>query len=134
MTDRQTVADMATFVRAHLAEAPIVYSTADASEVAQAQAAFGREQLAEKIEHAFGALAAKLVEEGVTRIAVGGGETSGAVVTALKADTLVIGPEIDPGVPALASVGDKSVRLALKSGNFGAIDFYDKALRALGET
>ena len=134
MTDRQTVADMATFVRAHLAEAPIVYSTADARQVAQAQAAFGREQLAEKIEHAFSALAAKLVEEGVTRIAVGGGETSGAVVTALKADTLVIGPEIDPGVPALASVGDKPVRLALKSGNFGAIDFYDKALRALGET
>ena len=47
--------------------------------------------------------------EGVTRIAVGGGETTGAVVTALEADTLVIGPEIDPGVPALASVGDKPV-------------------------
>jgi uncharacterized protein YgbK (DUF1537 family) len=133
MVGRQTVADAAAFVRAHLAEAPVVYSTADAGQVAQAQAEFGRQRLADKIEHVFGALAAKLVDEGVTRMAVGGGETSGAVVTALEADSLVIGPEIDPGVPALASVGDKPVRLALKSGNFGAIDFYEKALRALGE-
>ena len=41
-----------------------------------------------------------------------------------------IGPEIDPGVPALAVEGSP-VRLALKSGNFGAIDFYEKAAMIL---
>ena len=71
---------------------------------------------------------------GVTRLAVGGGETSGAVVTALGLGHFEIGPEIDPGVPALASSlqDGRPVRLALKSGNFGAPDFYAKALRILG--
>ena len=43
---------------------------------------------------------------------------------------LAIGPEIDPGVPALAGI-DVPVGLALKSGNFGADDFFDKALAAV---
>jgi uncharacterized protein YgbK (DUF1537 family) len=133
MSGRQKVADATAFVRDHLKDAPVVYSTAKHERVAQAQEKFGRQELADKIEHFFGALAAALVDEGVARIAVGGGETSGAVVTALKAESLIVGPEIDPGVPALAATGDRPVRLALKSGNFGAVDFYDKALHALGE-
>ena len=39
--------------------------------------------------------------------------------------------EIDPGVPALVSDGDPMLGLALKSGNFGATDFFEKALRAM---
>ena len=31
-----------------------------------------------------------------------------------------------------AAEGERPVRLALKSGNFGAEDFYDKALKLLG--
>jgi 3-dehydrotetronate 4-kinase len=53
-------------------------------------------------------------------------------VNALTADSLLIGPEIDPGMPALAMDGSP-VRLALKSDNFGAPDFYERALRVLGE-
>jgi len=68
----------------------------------------------------------------VALLVVGGGETSGAVVTALKIDQFRIGPQIDPGVPALAVEGDRPLRLALKSGNFGSSDFYEKALAALG--
>jgi uncharacterized protein YgbK (DUF1537 family) len=50
-------------------------------------------------------------------------------VAALGLDRLTIGPEIDPGVPALAgTVAGRPIRVALKSGNFGAVDFYDKAL------
>jgi uncharacterized protein YgbK (DUF1537 family) len=58
---------------------------------------------------------------------VAGGETSGAVVTALGVDQLRIGKLIDPGVSWAVSVGDKPVALALKSGNFGSIDFFSKA-------
>ncbi|MBV8447650.1 MAG: four-carbon acid sugar kinase family protein [Hyphomicrobiales bacterium] len=133
MAGSQKVTDAALFVRDHLDDAPAVYSTASPAKVAKSQEKFGRQELAEKIEHFFGALAAALVDEGVARIAVGGGETSGAVVTALKTESLIVGPEIDPGVPALAASGDRRVHLALKSGNFGALDFYDKALHALGE-
>lgn len=129
---RLTVDTAAEFVRLHRDQAPVVHSTADPERVAQAQERFGKARVAEAIEGFFGALARRLVDEGVVRLAVGGGETSGAVVTALGVERLAIGPQIDPGVPALAAEGERAVRLALKSGNFGSLDFYDKALGALG--
>jgi uncharacterized protein YgbK (DUF1537 family) len=119
------------FVMERIAQSPIVYSTAEPDAVAAAQARHSREAVAAAIERFFGELAAELVESGITRMAVGGGETSGAVVTALGVDRFSIGPEIDPGVPALAADGKRPVMLALKSGNFGAPDFYAKALRIL---
>jgi len=59
---------------------------------------------------------------------VAGGETSGAVVKALGVSGLRIGPQIDPGVPWTQTVGEPRLALALKSGNFGAVDFFTKAL------
>jgi uncharacterized protein YgbK (DUF1537 family) len=111
-----------------LAKSPIIYSSAEPEAVAAAQSRYGRDRLAGTIESFFGDLATRLVEVGVSRLVVGGGETSGAVVTALRIRSLRIGPEIDPGVPVLAADEPKAIRLALKSGNFGARDFYDKAL------
>jgi uncharacterized protein YgbK (DUF1537 family) len=61
----------------------------------------------------------------VRKILTAGGETSGAVVEGLSLAQLEIGPEIDPGVPALRA-GDTLV-LALKSGNFGSVDYFEKA-------
>ena len=71
------------------------------------------------------------MKRGVRRLVVAGGETSGAVVQALGIEALAIGPQIDPGVPWTASLGDPAIALALKSGNFGAEDFFEKALRML---
>jgi uncharacterized protein YgbK (DUF1537 family) len=111
---------------------PIVYSTADPERVAAAQERYGREEVTGTIERLFGDLALRLAKAGVRRIVVGGGETSGAVVQALGVDEMSIGPEIDPGVPALyAKLGAEPIGLALKSGNFGGPDFYDKALAVL---
>jgi uncharacterized protein YgbK (DUF1537 family) len=76
-------------------------------------------------------LARGLVGAGVGRLVVAGGETSGAVVSALDVTALRIGPEIDPGVPWTASIGKKPMLLALKSGNFGAPDFFTKAFHQL---
>jgi 3-dehydrotetronate 4-kinase len=130
--DGSMTADRAlAWVRMHADDEPLVYSSASPESVREAQALHGREQIAAAIETLLGTVAAALVREGFTRIAVGGGETSGAVVNALKLDAFSIGPEIDPGVPALA-VPASSLRLALKSGNFGADDFYAKALGRLG--
>ncbi len=108
----------------------MIYSSAAPDAVKAAQAQYGREAVAERIERLFADLAVRLAEAGVTRIVVGGGETSGAVATALGGKAFAIGPEIDPGVPALAVEGS-AIRLALKSGNFGAVDFYAKAARVL---
>jgi uncharacterized protein YgbK (DUF1537 family) len=132
MAGKVSIDSAAAFVHDHIDKAPVVYSTTDPARVAGAQERLGRDAVAQAIEHFFGALAARLLADGVARIVVGGGETSGAVVTAINADRLVIGPQIDPGVPALALEGERPVRLALKSGNFGAVDFYEKALRILG--
>ena len=108
--------------------APLIYSSADPADVAQAQTDFGREVVAGKIEALFADLAAQLAQRGVTRIVVAGGETSGAVVTGLRAQTLHIGPKLAAGVPAV-KVANRTLALALKSGNFGAKDFFTTALQ-----
>jgi uncharacterized protein YgbK (DUF1537 family) len=89
----------------------------------------GREHAGAMIERALAAIAQGLVATGVRRLVVAGGETSGAVVGALGVEGLLIGPEIDPGVPWTFSIGQPTLALALKSGNFGAPDFFTKAFR-----
>jgi uncharacterized protein YgbK (DUF1537 family) len=72
-----------------------------------------------------GMIARGLVEAGVRRLVVAGGETSGSVVGALGVKRLAIGHEIDPGVPwTLAEGSGAPMLLALKSGNFGGRDFF----------
>jgi uncharacterized protein YgbK (DUF1537 family) len=118
------------WARPRLGERPLlIYSTTDPPSVEKAQAALGREQAGHLIEQAMGTIAKELVAMGVRRLVVAGGETSGAVVTALGVEGLRIGAEIDPGVPWTASLGDPQLALALKSGNFGADDFFLRALK-----
>jgi uncharacterized protein YgbK (DUF1537 family) len=64
---------------------------------------------------------------------VAGGETSGACLQALKITQLKIGGQIDPGVPWCFGHAEPGVdmHLALKSGNFGAEDFFAKAFAML---
>jgi len=112
---------------------PLIYSSADPAVVADAQETFGGTIIAEKIENLFADLAANLANRGVERIVVAGGETSGAVVTGLSADVLKIGPRIAAGVPAI-SVSGRSLNIALKSGNFGDVDFFEQALDVLRGT
>ena len=62
------------------------------------------------------------------RFVIAEGETAGAVVKALGVEALAIGAQIDPGVPWTMSLGEPRIALALKSGNFGTPDFFEKAL------
>lgn len=110
---------------------PLAYSSADPDEVKRIQNKFGANIAATALEDFFGKTAILLVKLGINRLLAAGGETSGAVVEALDFTTLEIGPEIDPGVPALRA--DKDLVIALKSGNFGSIDFFEKAANLLGE-
>ncbi|HEX2527636.1 MAG TPA: 3-oxo-tetronate kinase [Geminicoccus sp.] len=116
------------FAQERLKDGPlIIYATAEPGEVAAAQTVLGRERAGELVEAAMAKLATGLVERGVRRLVVAGGETSGSVVSALKVSALRIGQKIDPGVPATVSVGDRPLALALKSGNFGTPNFLSKA-------
>jgi uncharacterized protein YgbK (DUF1537 family) len=105
----------------------IVYATAAADRVKAAQDKLGVEHAGALVEEALAEIARLLVREGVRQLIVAGGETSGAVVTALDVRSLRIGPTIDPGVPWTVSLGSTPIALALKSGNFGSTDFFTKA-------
>lgn len=113
-------------------DAPVlIYTSADPAEVAAIQARYGRDRAGAMMEAALGEIARGLVDAGARRIVVAGGETSGAVVSALGVTALRIGPEIDPGVPWTETLGTRRLALALKSGNFGGDDFFAKALGML---
>ena len=119
---------------AQKADCPIVvYSSADPEVVGEAQAKLGREEAGALVESAMADVARGLAAEGVDRLVVAGGETSGAVVSALGVEALRIGPEIDPGVPWCEAVQGQPLALALKSGNFGGEDFFETAFAMLDE-
>ncbi len=125
--------DVLAWAKPRLGSGPVlVYSTAAPEDVRAVQARFGREEAGAMIERLLGEVAKGLAAAGVTRLVVAGGETSGAVVGALGVSMLEIGPEIDPGVPWTRAADGQPLALALKSGNFGTIDFFTKSLALLG--
>lgn len=119
--------------------AVLVYATAPAEQVRAVQAELGAARVGAWVEACLARVAQGLVQAGVRRLVVAGGETSGAVVQALSVAQLRIGAPIDPGVPwTLAQVAPtpgapaEPLLLALKSGNFGSVDFFVKALAQVG--
>ncbi|WAS57371.1 four-carbon acid sugar kinase family protein [Burkholderia ambifaria] len=125
------VDDALAFARSHLPQPVLIYATTSPDEVKAVQQALGVEAAGHLVESTLAAIARGLRELGVRKFVVAGGETSGAVVQALDVKSLQIGAQIDPGVPATATIDTQPLGLALKSGNFGTVDFFDKALRAL---
>jgi uncharacterized protein YgbK (DUF1537 family) len=110
----------------------VIAASAPPDKVAAVQQLLGRDAAGALIEDAMARIAVALVAGGVRRLVVAGGETAGAVVSQLGVRSLRIGAEIDPGVPwTYAEGGDAPLLLALKSGNFGARDFFLKAFAVL---
>ncbi|MBT3171270.1 MAG: four-carbon acid sugar kinase family protein [Rhodospirillaceae bacterium] len=115
-----------------LGQKPIlIYASASPAEIAKAQAKHGRDKAGALVERALAKITKGLVKAGVGKLVLAGGETSGAAVQALGVRGLMIGKQIDPGVPWCMSLGDAPLHLALKSGNFGAPDFFTKAFKVL---
>jgi len=109
----------------------LIYATAAAPEVKHVQEELGAARAGQLVEQALARIAKGLVQAGARKLVVAGGETAGAVVSALGVRSLRIGPQIDPGVPWTQSLDDPPIALALKSGNFGSPDFFEKALAQL---
>jgi len=125
----KVVEEAMAFVEPLLAKGPVlVYATSAPEEVSAVQKQLGTAASGELVEQALAAIAQRMHQAGVRRFVVAGGETSGAVVNALDVKALQIGPQIDPGVPATVSIGATPLALALKSGNFGTVDFFSKTL------
>ena len=118
----------------HLGRGPIlIASSSTPDRIAALQARHGRDAAGHAIEQAMADIAEGLVQSGVRRLVVAGGETSGAVVDRLGIPGFLVGAEIAAGVPVLRAVGAKqgAMLLALKSGNFGGPEFVSDALKLM---
>lgn len=129
--ERLKPAEMAQWLLSHDG-IPLAYSSAEPSVIATVQEKYGRDVAAKSIEDFMAETARAVVAGGATKLISAGGETSGAAVEGLALTQLEIGPEIDPGVPALRAGPDLVV--ALKSGNFGGVNFFEKAATVLTGT
>ena len=119
------------WARERLAQGPIlIASSSTPDQVAALQVRHGRDAAGHAIEQAMADIAEALVQSGVRRLVVAGGETSGAVVDRLGIPGFLVGAEIAAGVPVLRTIGAKhcEMLLALKSGNFGGPEFFSDAL------
>ncbi len=125
----------------HLLAGPVlIYATAEPDAVRAVQAELGVERAGQLVEQALAAVTCGLVQQGVRQLIVAGGETSGACVQALDIKRLRIGLQIAPGVPWCHAPSPhapkngqymEGLHLALKSGNFGASDFFITAFDVL---
>jgi 3-dehydrotetronate 4-kinase len=117
-----------------ISQGPILIASSSTPEkVAALQARHGRDTAGHAIEQAMADIAGGLVNSGVRRLVVAGGETSGAVVDRLGIPGFLVGAEIAAGVPVLRAVGadNGEMLLALKSGNFGGPEFFSDALKLM---
>ena len=129
---RRVAAEALAWARPRLADGPVlIYASAAPARVRRIQKKLGAEKAGAMIERCLARIAKSLVDAGTGRLVVAGGETAGAVVGTLGVQALRIGAEIDPGVPWTMSVGEPRLHLALKSGNFGAPDFFTRAFEVL---
>ncbi|MFE5074699.1 3-oxo-tetronate kinase [Streptomyces halstedii] len=117
------------------AKPPLIYAVGDLADL-EDSAPHDGPAASELVERALAACATGLVAAGARRLLVAGGETSGAVVTALGVRTLAIGAPIAPGVTWARADGrahdrEHTVDLALKSGNFGDAAIFTEAWSAL---
>jgi 3-dehydrotetronate 4-kinase len=102
----------------------LIFATSTPEQVKAVQAQLGVEKSGELVENTLAAIAKGLVILGVGQLVVAGGETSGACVQAMGVTHLRIGTQIAPGVPWTHT---GALHLALKSGNFGSVDFFTEA-------
>ena len=84
------------------------------------------------VEHALARIARGLVAAGTQRLVVAGGETSGAVLEALRVRSLDISPYRGPGTARAVSSGKDPISFPLKPGKLGAIDMFERV--AAGES
>ena len=130
------VAQALAWATPQLSSGPVlIYATAEPEAVKAIQNQLGVAHAGELVEQTLSQIAKGLVQAGVRQLVVAGGETSGAVVQALSVERMVIGPQIDPGVPWTSVTspvchGD-TVHVTLKSGNFGTNDFFTKSFSLL---
>ncbi len=103
----------------------MIYATTEPQTLQRIQAQYGDKASSERVEQLFAALAAALKANGFTRFIVAGGETSSIVAQTRGLRRSILGRP-SPGVPRVRDTR-QPLSLALKSGNFGDIQFFARA-------
>jgi uncharacterized protein YgbK (DUF1537 family) len=111
----------------------LVFSSDTPDNIRKAQKNVGLE-ISELIEGVVSELAKKAVDNGIRKVVVAGGETSGAVTRRLGYNVFSIGRSVAPGVPVMIPLDNKYMKLILKSGNFGSPEFFLKAINLMEES
>jgi len=90
--------------------------------------------LGQAIAYALADVALEIIQnQNIGGLIVAGGETSGAICRRMEFGALRVGRNIQHGVPLCFSLGKHRLPVVLKSGNFGSVDFYRKALQAIAQ-
>ena len=132
---RERIAELCRHVVERLAAGVnvLVYSSCDDAAVAEAQRlgearGLGLEQVGLAISAALTTITIAAVDmANLRKLIVAGGETAGQICRGLGIVALEVGGRIDPGVPWCAAKGRTEPVVVLKSGGFGAEDFFLKA-------
>jgi uncharacterized protein YgbK (DUF1537 family) len=120
--------------RRELAHGSIAFAVAASpDEVTAAQKRFGRHSAAKRAEDVLGKVAVALHQHGVRRFVIAGGETSGAVLEALKVRAMDISPYRGPGTARAVTSGADPISFHLKPGKLGSIDMLDQAAADQGK-
>lgn len=130
----QSVAEAIAWAADRLVQGPVAIATSEGTEeVAKLQGELGVAGAAARAERLLSTLARALVECGVRRLMIAGGETSGAVVEALGLTTFQVGAYAVPGISRLVADDPQGRRLALclKSGKLGPLDMFATVLDAM---
>lgn len=115
-----------------LKRGPIAISTSTTPDkVATIQKYLGRDKAARFAEDINGKIAAGLLNLGVRRFVIAGGETSGAVVDALGVRRMKVAPYEAPGEGYCVAVDPLPISILLKPGKVGAIDLFGSALEKM---
>lgn len=101
--------------------------------VAALQKRIGRRRAARLGETVIARIAAGLYARGVRRFVIAGGETSGAVLEALKVRAMDISPYQGPGTARAVTCGPDPISFHLKPGKLGSIDMLDQAAADQGK-
>ncbi|MCB8883776.1 four-carbon acid sugar kinase family protein [Acidisoma cellulosilytica] len=113
---------------------PICIASSSGPEaVAEVQARFGVIAAGRRAERLLGKIAIGLVDLGVRRFLVAGGETSGAVIQALGISQLRVAPYAGLGVGRCMADHPSRLSFCLKSGKLGDIDMFARVLTEMGD-
>ena len=105
----------------------LIYSSAEAGDVLEAQEKLGCRKSRRNGRGRTCVDSISLISHGFTQLLDCRRRNVRRCGQCLKLRALMIGPEIDPGVPWTRSINGPELAIALKSGNFGAENFFIKA-------